>query len=73
MDEMNEQDYNQVKANATGKTYYQVTSGEWGCNLWATCDDEAAYIIFTMFPEKNGQFLTIKAITQPTKTENGGI
>ena len=67
--------YNQHKADETGLSYYQVTSGAWGCNLWAETDGDAAHIVYTTFPEKNGQFLIIKTITKPTKTKkkkNGG-
>lgn len=65
--------YNQNKANQTGKTYYQATTGKWSCNLWASSTDEAAYTIYQFWPEKSQVALTITAIITPQPTNEKEI
>ena len=66
--------YNQQKADETGLSYYQVTSGRRGWNLWAKDKDEALQYLFDHYFTGTRDLwpMTITLITQPTKTENGG-
>lgn len=60
--------YNQQKANETGLSYYQVTSGRRGWNLWAKDEDEALQYLLGHYFEGTQVLwpMTITLITQPT-------
>ena len=66
--------YNQSKADETGLSYYQVTSGRRGWNIWAKDEDDLTqYLLDNNFRDYCDIWpMTIKLITQPTKTKNGG-
>ena len=66
--------YNQSKADETGLSYYQVTSGRRGWNIWAKDEDDLTqYLLDNNFRGVCDIWpMTITLITQPTKTKNGG-
>ena len=63
------ENFNQHKANATGKTYYQVTCEAFGCNLWAVDEDNAKHVVYSFWPNLLGQELTVKVIVEPEEKE----
>ena len=61
--------FNQNKANETGKTYYQVTCEAFGCNLWAVDEENAKHVVYSFWPDLLGKYLTVKVIVKPEGKE----
>ena len=60
--------YNQQKADETGLSYYQVSSGRKGWNIWAKNEDDALQYLLDHYYTGTRDIwpMTITLITKPT-------